>query len=79
MENLKRLSISFRYSPKQSRALADSITRLSISVQKYVKAITSANLGTKAKKDFVDLAFGCLPTVEVEHTPPRITVGPEEN
>jgi hypothetical protein len=37
--------------------MADIVTRLIISIQKYVKAITSANLRTIAQKKDVDYAF----------------------
>ncbi len=40
-----------------SPSLANSITRLAISVQKYVKAIASSIHGFKATKEDVDLAF----------------------
>lgn len=42
---------------KDSNLLADIITRLAISVQKYVKAIASARLRTTVLKEDVDLAF----------------------
>jgi DNA replicative helicase MCM subunit Mcm2 (Cdc46/Mcm family) len=42
---------------KFSPSLANSITRLAISVQKYVKAIASSSHSFKASKEDVDLAF----------------------
>jgi ribosome-associated translation inhibitor RaiA len=41
----------------KSTALAGSITRIAISIQKHIKAIASARLSLKAKKEDVDLAF----------------------
>jgi DNA replicative helicase MCM subunit Mcm2 (Cdc46/Mcm family) len=45
---------------KNSALLSDMITRLAISVQRYVKAIASSRLSLKAKKEDVDLAFGFI-------------------